>query len=89
MFGYFRTADVLIEQLQEYQKEDIVQLMVHPGFYFPFFKHYSTFSSVQRLDELRCLHAAHRYAKRHGLKYITYTDKEIIVKVLKEYGAES
>lgn len=81
MFGYFRTAEVLLAQLREYQEEDIVQLMVHPGFYFPFFKHYTPFSSAQRYNELRCLQAAYKYAQTHGLEYVTYTDKEIIEKV--------
>lgn len=72
MFGYFRTAETLLAQLQEYQEEDMVQLMVHPGFYFPFFKHCSSFSSTQRYDELRCLQAVYRYAQSHGLEYATY-----------------
>ncbi len=56
MYGYYRTFDVLKEEIYKNKDENLIlQLMCHPGFYFNFIKHSTKFSNKQRLDELKVL----------------------------------
>ena len=75
-YGYFRTKEYLIAQLELIPAEQSVQLMVHPGFYFPWIKHRTPFSNKDRLDELNALA---RFIKRKdcGIKLFNHTLTDI------------
>lgn len=71
-YGYVRTVDMLIMQLEEYKEEDCLQLMTHPGLYISLIKHSSSFSTSDRYDELKVLRKVQKYLKKEKIELITY-----------------
>lgn len=72
MYGYFRESNVLISQLSKFKKNDYIQIMTHPGFFFSFLKHHTNFSNYDRCNEFKSLKELKKESKVLDLEYINY-----------------
>lgn len=72
MYGYFRKATILYNQLINFKDDDTIQIMTHPGFFFKTIKHKTAFSNKERADELRSLKELKKIVKQKNIQYINY-----------------
>ncbi|PRZ12686.1 YdjC-like protein [Laceyella sediminis] len=77
IYGHIRTYSFLKKNLQQsFESTDILELMVHPGFYFPV-PHSTWFSNKERLQELWNLVRLQRYLKKQHIKIVNQDGLEI------------
>lgn len=77
VYGHVRTFSFLKKSLQQsFDSTDILELMVHPGFYFPV-RHSTWFSNKERLHELWNLVRLQRYLKKQHIKIVNQDGLEI------------
>lgn len=78
IYGYFRKSKVLYQQIIKFNKDECVQIMVHPGFYFPFMKHKTLFSNFDRVKEFLVLWRFNIYiSKDKKINIVNYNYKKI------------
>lgn len=75
MYGYFRETEILYNQLTKFKRDDIIQVMTHPGFYWKFIKHKTKFSSYDRLKELKALKKLRKKIEKETIEYVTYKEE--------------
>lgn len=74
MYGYYRTVNILYKQLTKFKKNDTIQIMTHPGFYWKIIKHRTPFSNKERVKELKVLKNLRKKLKEEDFKYISYKE---------------
>lgn len=74
MYGYFRDMGVLYNQLTKSRRNDIIQVMTHPGFYWKFIKHKTKFSNYDRLKELKVLKDLKKFLNGKSIEYVNYKE---------------
>ncbi len=72
MYGYFREPNILYNQLLKFSDNDIIQIMVHPGFFWKIIKHKTPFSNKDRLLELNSLKHLKNKVKQDKIEYVNY-----------------
>ena len=72
MYGYFREPEILRKQLTKFNKDDIIQIMTHPGFYWKKINHKTPFSNKNRVEELDSLKILKDMLNIEGVEYINY-----------------
>lgn len=80
MYGYFREPNILYNQLLKFSDKDIIQIMVHPGFYWKILKHKTPFSNKDRLVELKSLKKLKKMIKRDKIQYVNYSIYNVLEK---------
>lgn len=72
MYGYFREPEILKNQLTKFDKDDIIQIMTHPGFYWKMINHKTPFSNKNRVEELNSLKVLKDMLNMEEVEYINY-----------------
>lgn len=60
--------------MTKFKRDDIIQVMTHPGFYWKFIKHKTKFSNYDRLKELKSLKKLRKKTKKEKIEYVTYKE---------------
>ena len=73
IYGYYRKPDVLKHQLTKFKKDDIIQIMTHPGFYLKILNHKTPFSNKDRIQELKSLKILKNMLDMDDVEYTNYS----------------
>ena len=77
IYGYFRKNSILYQQIMHFEEDNIVQIMVHPGLYFPFIKHKTAFSNYDRFKEFLSLcKLSIEISKNKKIEIVNYSSKK-------------
>ena len=80
LYGYFRKGEILNKQIKTFNKNDTIQIMTHPGFYWKILKHKTIFSNKDRYEELNSLKFLKKILNNEDVEYITYKEYKRIIK---------
>ena len=74
MYGYFKNTELLLNQLTQFNKNDTIQIMTHPGFYWKRIYHKTKFSNKDRRKELKVLKDLYKKLRRTSIEYVNYKE---------------